>query len=163
MCACIDTKKPINTKINHANITFTRGWCAHALKGEHQTSFEWFYLNNQPTIHIDGKLKAKGLCDTGCDYKLFHGKAISHDILMINLIKLQVYVWQRLYGKLHKNLLFVVRVMDENDTRTGLDTYSCWLQTSTLHDCRFHFELVDGVIDQQTPWTGELLSLRWWQ
>lgn len=82
-------------------------------------------LPQQPTIHIDGKLKAKGLCDTGCDYKLFYGKAISHDILMINLIKLQVYVWQRLYGKLHKNLLFVVRVMDENDTRTGLDTYSC--------------------------------------
>lgn len=47
---------------------------------------------------------------------------------MINLIKLQVYVWQRLYGKLHKNLLFVftiARVMDENDTRTGLDTYLC--------------------------------------
>lgn len=52
---------------------------------------------NQPTIHIDRKLKAKGLCDTGCDYKLFYGKAISHDILMINLIKLQVYVWQHDY------------------------------------------------------------------
>lgn len=31
----------------------------------------------------------------------------------------------RLYRKLHVNLLFVFRVMDENDTRTGLDTYSC--------------------------------------
>lgn len=57
-------------------------------------------IKSMSTLHTFAKRFVLMLrCHTGSDYKLFYGKTISHDVLMINLINTTLYYSKRLHGR----------------------------------------------------------------